>query len=310
MSKRHKPLLGRGLDSLLGGTSTDATLEGLQHGAGLHASSIATLPLSLIDPNKAQPRQDFDQERIEELATSIRSLGLIQPITVQPQPDGRYLIISGERRYRAAQLAGLTELPVYVRQAATEEILELALVENIQREDLNAIEIALAYQQLSESLGLTHEALAERVGKKRATVSNYLRLLRLPAQIQLGLSQRLLEMAHARALLQVEDPERQLELYQMTITEKLSVREVEDLARAIEQGQPEEETSDIPPVATRGKASQPQEFKALEHHLGQVFGAKVSLRCSPKGKGRITIPFAGEEELERIILLLERIQKG
>lgn len=310
MSKQNKPRLGRGLDSLLGGSSASEAVSSLQsYGAPMGASSIATLPLSLIDPNPDQPRQDFDAERIAELADSIRHLGLVQPITVQPQPNGRYLIISGERRYRAASLINLGEIPVYIRQAEQGEVLEMALVENIQREDLNAIEIALAYQQLSEGHGLTQEALAERVGKKRATVSNYLRLLRLPAQIQLGLSQRLLEMGHARALLQVDDPERQLELYQMTIDERLSVREVEDIARAIKQA-PEELEQPSSTSSAKPKREQQQEYRALEKHLRQVFGAKVALKCSSSGKGHISIPFAREEELERIILLLERIQQS
>ncbi len=303
MSKRIKPALGRGLGNLLPDVDLDSITSGSR---GIN--SISTLPITLIDPNKNQPRREFDEERIAELASSIRHLGIIQPITVQPQAGGRYLIISGERRYRAAKEASLSEIPAYIRQVSEEGVLELALVENIQREDLNAIEVALAYQQLAETLSLTQEALAERVGKKRTTITNYLRLLRLPAEIQLGLSQRLLEMGHARALLQVTDPERQLELYQLTITEKLSVREVEDLARAMEQrGQADEEPTD-PAVASRVKSSKPQEYRTLERQLGQVFGSKVSLQCTASGKGRLTIPFANEEALERIIVLLEKLQ--
>lgn len=309
MTKRNKQPLGRGLNSLLGGagaSNTDLTSPLEYDGA----RSIASLPLALIDPNPDQPRRQFDGERLEELAASIKHLGLVQPITVQPRPGGRYLLVSGERRYRAAQMAGLDSLPVYIRQAESDQVLEMALVENIQREDLNAIEIALAYQQLSETYHLTHEQLAERVGKKRATVSNYLRLLRLPAQIQLGLSERLLEMGHARALLQIEDPERQMELYQLTIQESLSVRDVEELARAIKEGGSVEQVEARPTaVEARPRPRQPEEYKALEKHLGQVFGVKVALKCNPQGKGRISIPFAGEEELERIILLLERIQQ-
>lgn len=309
MSKRNKQPLGRGLNSLLGGAdvSKETLLAPLEHDG---ARSIAALPLALIDTNPDQPRRQFDEERLEELATSIKYLGLIQPITVQPRSGGRYMLVSGERRYRAAQMAGLDSLPVYIRQGEGEQVLEMALVENIQREDLNAIEIALAYQQLAEAYHLTHEQLAERVGKKRATVSNYLRLLRLPAQIQLGLSERLLEIGHAKALLQIDDPERQMELYQLTIQESLSVRDVEELARAIKEGGPSEQApSSVLSPASPSRSRQPEEYQALEKHLGQVFGAKVALKCNPQGKGRISIPFAGEEELERIILLLERIQQ-
>lgn len=304
MSKRNKSTLGRGLDSLLGGA---VDLGGYTHEpAG--SSSIALVDLSLLDPNPDQPRQEFDSERLTELAESIRHLGIVQPLTVQMQANGRYLIISGERRYRAARMAELKQLPVYIRQAAPEEVLEMALVENIQREDLNAIEVALAYQQLSDSLGLTHEALAERVGKKRATISNYLRLLKLPAEIQMGISQRLLDMAHARALLQVEDTERQLELYHMTINERLSVREVEELARAIKEGSAEHQ-EELPQPTTKPskRDTQSESFRSLERHLGKVFDSRVSLRCSSKGKGSINIPFKDSEDLERIIVLLERI---
>lgn len=276
----------------------------------LSASSISSIPLKLIDPNPDQPRKDFDAESLEELAESIRQIGLIQPITVQPLEGGRYLLVSGERRYRAAQTLGLESLPAYIRDDHRGEVQELALIENIQREDLNAIEIALAYQSIAKAQKLTQEALATRVGKKRATVANYMRLLNLPAEIQLGISQRLLEMGHARALLQVTDPERQLELYQMTISEHLSVREVEDIARAIE-GQSREEHGEAQAEIKEPKAKPKtsEEYKALEEHLGLVLGSKVTFKRTASGKGRITIPFSGEEDLLRIMELLERIQK-
>ena len=222
---KNKNVLGRGLGNLLGGETASAALQG--------TISIQELPLEKIAPNPDQPRKHFEQEGLEELAASLRALGLVQPITVQALPSGSYQIISGERRWRAAQLAGLKALPAYIRSTQEGELLELALIENIQREDLNAIEIALAYQQLIEQHGLTQAKLAERVGKKRVTISNYIRLLQLPAEIQLGLTQRLIDMGHARALLQVEDTERQIELYNLIITEHLSVRAVEELARAI-----------------------------------------------------------------------------
>ena len=286
MAMKTKSVLGRGLGNLLPDEPM-ASLSG--------AASIQELSISLIQPNPNQPRREFDEERLEELASSIRALGLVQPITVQELGGGQYQIISGERRWRAAQRAGLERLPAYIRP----------VVENIQREDLNAIEIALAYQQIIDLQHLKQEELAERVGKKRTTVANYLRLLRLPAEIQLGLTQRLIDMGHARALLQIEDTERQLELYALIQQEQLSVRAVEELARAVQQGGEE------PPSAKPASAPKPSaraDYKILEQHLAQVFASRVTLRCNAQGKGRLTIPFSSDEELERIMQLLERVQ--
>ena len=299
---KNKNVLGRGLGNLLGGETASAALQG--------TVSIQELPLEKIAPNPDQPRKHFEQEGLEELAGSLRALGLVQPITVQALPSGSYQIISGERRWRAAQLAGLKTLPAYIRSTQEDELLELALIENIQREDLNAIEIALAYQQLIEQHGLTQAKLAERVGKKRVTISNYIRLLQLPAEIQLGLTQRLIDMGHARALLQVEDTERQIELYNLIITEHLSVRAVEELARAIAE-EPDATPLPTPHPQQPAKAAKAErkDFKLLERHLAQVFSSKVTLRCSASGKGKLTIPFSGDEDLERIMQLLERIQQ-
>ena len=222
---KNKNVLGRGLGNLLGGETATQALQS--------TTSIQELPLEKIAPNPDQPRKHFEQEALEELAASLKVLGLVQPITVQALPSGSYQIISGERRWRAAQMAGLKTLPAYIRATQPSELLELALIENIQREDLNAIEVALAYQQLTEQYGLSQSKVAERVGKKRVTISNYIRLLQLPAEVQLGLTQRLIDMGHARALLQVDDTERQIELYNLIVTEHLSVRAVEELARAI-----------------------------------------------------------------------------
>lgn len=302
MSKKNKPALGRGLNTLLGGTTT-ALVSKPQEGG------IAMIALEQITANKEQPRQHFAPEALRELAESIKHLGIIQPLTVRPEEgSGKYIIISGERRYRAAQLVGLKVVPAYIREAQGSQLLELALVENIQREDLNPIEIALTYQRLLEQSGSTQEALAQRVGKKRTTISNYMRLLQLPAVIQLGLSEHRLDMGHARALLQVQDAERQLELYQLILEQSLSVREVEELARAINNA--DESATQLEPVASKHRPTRlPEEYQALERHLGQVFASKVSLRYSSQGKGKITIPFASEEELERIVLLLERVQQ-
>lgn len=296
---KNKNVLGRGLGNLLGGETAPQALQS--------TTSIQELPLEKIAPNPDQPRKHFEQEALEELAASLKVLGLVQPITVQALPSGSYQIISGERRWRAAQMAGLKTLPAYIRATQPSELLELALIENIQREDLNAIEVALAYQQLTEQYGLSQSKVAERVGKKRVTVTNYIRLLQLPAEIQLGLTQRLIDMGHARALLQVDDTERQIELYNLIITEHLSVRAVEELARAIAEAP---ETTPLPtPQPQQAEKTERKDFKLLEQHLAQVFSSKVTLRCSASGKGKLTIPFSGDEELERIMQLLERIQK-
>ena len=305
MTKTKSKPLGRGLNTLLGSSTDTLTTDSLLDSV-LGTPAIGTLPLAQIRPNKDQPRKDFDEERLEELAESIRTLGLVQPITVEPLGDGTYQIIAGERRWRAAQRAGLQEIPVYIRTTNASERRELTLIENIQRQDLNAIEVALAYQEILESQELTQEELARRIGKKRSSIANYLRLLRLPAEIQLGLTQRLIDMGHARALLQVEDPERQMELYQLIRTEHLSVRAVEELARAISETPQTEDNTDVPPP--KGKRIERAEFAMLEEQLTHLFASKVTLRSSASGKGKLTIPFANDKELEHILLLLERLQ--
>ena len=305
MTKTKSKPLGRGLNTLLGSSTDTLTTDSLLDSV-LGTPAIGTLPLAQIRPNKDQPRKDFDEERLEELAESIRTLGLVQPITVEPLGDGTYQIIAGERRWRAAQRAGLQEIPVYIRTTNASERRELTLIENIQRQDLNAIEVALAYQEILESQQLTQEELARRIGKKRSSIANYLRLLRLPAEIQLGLTQRLIDMGHARALLQVEDPERQIELYQLIRTEHLSVRAVEELARAISETPQTEDNTDAP--TPKGKPIERAEFAMLEEQLTHLFASKVTLRSSASGKGKLTIPFANDKELEHILLLLERLQ--
>lgn len=305
MTKTKSKPLGRGLNTLLGSSTDTLTTDSLLDSV-LGAPAIGTLPLAQIRPNKDQPRKDFDEERLEELAESIRTLGLVQPITVEPLGNGTYQIIAGERRWRAAQRAGLQEIPVYIRTTNASERRELTLIENIQRQDLNAIEVALAYQEILESQQLTQEELARRIGKKRSSIANYLRLLRLPAEIQLGLTQRLIDMGHARALLQVEDPERQMELYQLIRTEHLSVRAVEELARAIAETPQTEDNTDVP--TPKGKRMERAEFAMLEEQLTHLFASKVTLRSSASGKGKLTIPFANDKELEHILLLLERLQ--
>jgi ParB family chromosome partitioning protein len=297
MAKKDNNRLGRGLDALL--TRDEPVTSG--------SSSISEIELVKIEPNPGQPRTVFDDDALEELAASIRTYGIIQPITLKEINEGRYLIIAGERRYRAALKAGLERVPAYIKTAADEQVSEIALIENIQREDLNAIEISLAYQHLIDANGYTQEQLSERIGKKRATVTNYLRLLKLPAEIQVGLKNKQIDMGHARALIPVDDPEVQLALYEQILTDSLSVRQVEELVRnASESGR---ETLPETPQRKERKPLLPDEYKMLNSHLVNFFQTKVKLAYdTEKGTGKITIPFDSEGELERIMGLLERMQ--
>ena len=299
MAKTSRNRLGRGLDALL--TPPDEIVTS-------GSSSINEIELSRIEPNPGQPRSIFEEEALQELAKSIRTYGVIQPIILKEEGDGRYLIIAGERRYRAAEMAGLDKIPAYIKTTEDENIAELALIENIQREDLNAIETALAYQRLIDANGFTQEQLSERVGKKRTTVTNYLRLLKLPAEIQVGLKDRRIDMGHARALLSVEDPEVQLALYEQILTQGLSVRSVEELARNA-SAEVKQQQADAPVRAPRKLL--PDEFKILKEHLATFFQTKVNLTYDERnGKGKITIPFASEKELEGIMRLLDGMKQS
>ena len=294
MATQKRNALGRGLDALL--SMDDVKTEG--------SSSISEIELAKITVNPNQPRREFDQTALQELADSIAEIGIIQPITLRKLSDDEYQIIAGERRYRASQKAGLKTIPAYIRTADDENMMEMALIENIQREDLNAVEIALAYQHLLDQYELTQERLSERIGKNRTTIANYLRLLKLPAPIQMALQNKQLDMGHARALLPVEDPEVQLALYEQILAEGLSVRNVEEIVRnGAEAVAPEkkEKTAGRQPML-------PQEFNLLKDHLSRFFNTKVQLACNEKGKGRITIPFTSEEELERLIGLLDKLK--
>jgi ParB family chromosome partitioning protein len=292
-----RPPLGRGLGSLL---SDVVSTSG--------SSSISEIELSKIQPNPDQPRSVFEEETLKELTASIRSIGIIQPITLKEMSPDNYMIISGERRYRASLRAGLTHIPAYIKTADDENVVEMALIENIQREDLNPIEIALAYQKLIESYDLTQEKLSERIGKKRTTVANYLRLLKLPAEIQMSLKDKKIDMGHARALIPVEDPEIQLALFEQILAEGLSVRTVEDLVRNIATGE------DMLPKTTKEETKKshkpilPEEYKLLKGHLSHFFQTKVQLTYNESGKGKISIPFASEEELERLIGLFDKLK--
>lgn len=283
--------LGRGLDSLI-------SMDDVQPSG---SSAINEIAIGLIKPNPDQPRINFNEEALEELATSIRELGIIQPLTLRSAEAGTYMIISGERRYRAAKLAGLDSVPAYVRTANDSELTEMALIENIQREDLNAIEIALTFRKLIDQYNLTQERLSERIGKKRATIANFLRLLKLPAEVQLGLRDKAVDMGHARALLSVEKPTMQLKLYNEILKKGLSVRQVEQRAKEMnEEGSTE-------PKAPAKKVNN-ADYDVLKQHLSKSFGVAVSFACNKDGKGKISFPFKNEEELERIIRIFDTLK--
>lgn len=299
-----KPALGRGLDALI--TMDDIKVEG--------SSSINEVPLSKIQPNPDQPRRVFEEEALHELAASIKQLGVIQPITLRMIDDENYQIIAGERRYRASIIAQEKTIPAYIKTADDENVMEMALIENIQREDLNSIEIALAYQNLIETYNLTQEQLSERIGKKRTTIANYLRLLKLPAGIQMAIRDKKIDMAHARTLVNIDDPKVQLDVYELILQEGLSVRKVEEYVRAINKGETLDEIiqeKEVVNLVKKGKIEKvtPAEFDVLKKHLAKFFDAKVQMTCNDKGKGKISISFGSDEELERIITRLDQIKK-
>ena len=293
-------VLGRGLDDIGTGRGLDALIDTTAEVKTEGSSNLNEVEISLIDPNPNQPRREFDQEALQELANSIRELGIIQPITLRKVAN-RYQIIAGERRWRASQLAGLQKIPAYIVDVEDQGMMEMALVENIQREDLNAIEIALAYQHLAEATGMTQAKISDRVGKSRAAVTNYLRLLKLPAQVQMALKNHEIEMGHARALLAIDSPSQQIKLFREVQQQQLSVRKVEELVQALKSG------DDV--KTARGKIASktqlPEEFNILKDRLAQFFQTKVQMTCSPKGKGKITLQFDNEEQLERIMNILD-----
>jgi len=296
-----KNALGRGLDALI--TFNESEASG--------SSSISEVELDKIIPNPDQPRRAFSEEGLNELAASIRSIGVIQPVTLRKLDEDSYQIIAGERRYRASQMAGLLSIPAYIKIADEDETMEMALIENIQREDLNSIEIALAYQTLIKTLSLTQEQLSERVGKKRATVTNYLRLLKLPAEVQMGVKDKKIEMGHARALVTIDDPVTQLAIYNNIIEEGLSVRKVEMMVRE------KSDADAVKPKSSRKRSAgdrlsrqmQDGEFDALKQHLSSYFRTDVQFTCNKSGKGKITIPFHSPEELERLIVMFDKMNK-
>lgn len=296
MAKRQA--LGRGLDALL--SIDDVKTEG--------SSSINEIELSKIRVNPNQPRREFDENALQELAISIKEIGIIQPITLRMVSDEEYQIIAGERRFRASQLAGLKTVPAYIRTADDENVMEMALIENIQREDLNSVEIALAYEHLLDQYELTQEQLSERVGKNRATIANYLRLLKLPAPIQMALQKKEIDMGHARTLLGLNDPKLQVKLFNEIKQNGYSVRKIEEIVKTIL----EEDSSKENNNSSKGNSKHselPDEYNLLKNKLSSFFHTKVQLSCSNKGKGKISIPFASEKELESIMEIFDTINK-
>ncbi len=288
--------LGRGLDALI---STEAVRTS-------GSSTINEIALDQIEPNPNQPRHDFDEESLQELAGSIREIGIIQPITLRQVAENRFQIIAGERRWRASQLAGLKTIPAYIRTIKDESVMEMALVENIQREDLNPIEIALAYEHLLESPGLPQETVRERVGQSRVAITTYLRLLKLPAQVQMALQKKEIDMGHARALLGLDDPHLQLKLFNEIVKNQYSVRKVEEMVKLLNNG--DDIQSGKRKIQARSQLS--EEMTQMRKRLGGYFKAKVLVSCSPKGKGKISIPFENEEDMKRIVAIMDQLGKN
>ena len=288
--------LGRGLDALL-------QTEIIQTNG---SSNLSEVRMDDIQPNPNQPRSEFDDDNLQELANSIRQIGLVQPITLRDMGDGTYTIIAGERRWRACQRVGLTTIPAYIRTVDDENMLEMALVENIQREDLTAIEVALAYQNLIERYSLTQDQLSEKVGKNRATIANYLRLLKLPASVQMALRKRELDMGHARALLSISDPKAQLKVFSEMKKGRMSVRQIENMVRLLSEGGSVKTKTG---KRIKQKSSNlSADYNLLREGLRKIFKTKVEMTCSESGKGKISIPFANETELERIIEMLDKLR--
>lgn len=289
-----KKALGRGLGALM----DDAEREKLEE----KVEANLEINIDDIDLNPFQPRTSFDEQALDELAASISKLGIVQPLTVRELPGNKYQLIAGERRLKAAIIAGLKSVPAYIRTADDQAMLELALVENIQREDLDAVEIAISYQRLIEECALTQEKMSERVGKQRSTVTNYLRLLKLPAEIQLGIRNKQLTMGHARTLINIEDPKQQIKVYYRIIDDGLSVRRTEELVRKLQMNK-------LKDTGRNEKKKQlNQDFQDLSGHLSQVFNSDVQFRINEKGKGKIVIQFENNEEMERILGVLDKLK--
>jgi len=292
-----KQALGRGLSALLKDPENDIQSAD-DKGADKLVGSIVELDLDSIEMNPFQPRTSFNEEAINELATSIRELGLIQPITVRKLGYDSYQLVSGERRYRASKKLGLKAIPAYIRIANDNESLEMALVENIQRQDLDPIEVALSYQRLIDEIDLTQEQMSERVGKKRSTIANYLRLLKLDPIIQTGMRDGFLSMGHGRALINIENHDIQIDAYEKVISDSLSVRATEELVRSL--------TNKEAPTAKKTNKQTPEYVTQASNEIADFFGAKIDVKAAANGKGKISIPFSSKEDFNRILKLLKR----
>jgi ParB family chromosome partitioning protein len=289
-----KNSLGRGLGALI--EEANIPKEIVQ---AVEANNEVSL--SLIDVNPFQPRQHFKEEELQELAISIKQLGVVQPVTLRQLSDGKYQLIAGERRVRAARIAGLEKIPAFIRSADDQAMLELALVENIHRSDLDAIEVALSYQRLIDECNLTQENLSDRVGKKRSTIANYIRLLKLPAEIQIGIREDKISMGHARALVTIEDTDKQLSIFHQVIENNLSVREIEELVRNLDK-----EPEPAKKVQKKETVEPDKDYEELRAHLSKYFDSPVEFKRSEKGSGKIIISFKSDEELEKIIAVLDK----
>lgn len=293
--KQNKEALGKGIRSLLQNIDADLKTTSGQLKSTIVEAATSSLRIAVdqIETNPRQPRYDFDEQTLTELANSIRIHDIIQPVTVSKLPSGKFQLISGERRYRAAKMAGLKDLPAYIRQAEDQQLLELALLENLQREDLNAIEIALSYKRMMDDLSYTQEQVAERMGKERSTVANYIRLLKLPPDIQLAVRKNQLTMGHARALVNVDTIDKQLYIFNEIKTRGLSVRQTEDLVRKLYTSSNN--------VKEAVKTGLPPAYKKIEDNLASHFGAKVKLNHSKKGHGSILIEYYSIHDLNKIL---------
>lgn len=297
--------LGKGLSALLENANTDITSKSKFEGEGKVVGAIANIEISQIETNPFQPRTQFDEDALNELAGSIKEHGIIQPITVRKLGYDKFQLISGERRFRASQIAGLTSVPAYIRIANDQAMLEMALVENIQREQLDAIEVAISYKRLIDECNLTQEQLSQKVSKQRSTITNYLRLLKLPVEIQLALRNGDLTMGHARALINIEDEDKQLDIYNQIILNDLSVRDVEDIVRGVKTETSASSPSKGSSQKTTEKGVLSFEQQQIVEDLRAAFNAKVVINRDPKGKGKIVIPFRSDNDLKRILDLLD-----
>lgn len=293
--KQNKDALGKGIRSLLQSIDSDLKTSGghLKPAIAEAVTGVLRIPIEQIEANPRQPRHDFDEQALKELAASIKTYDIIQPVTVSRLSSGRYRLIAGERRFRAAKMAGLKDIPAYIRQANDSELLELALLENLQRQDLNAMEIALSYKRMMEELNYTQEQVAERMGKERTTVTNYIRLLKLPPDIQVAVRNGSLSMGHARALVNVDTIDKQLYIFHEVLEKDLSVRQTEELVRKLYKGEPA--------VKNASKNQLPPAYKKIEDNLASHFGTRVRMQHNKKGHGSITLEYYSLEELNKLL---------